>query len=434
MSWLKKIFKGSSSTISQGDHQEKIGDNDDGVCNEPTNSRPRERPDHAIALSLSEEELKKQICTGTESNVDEDEKLARALQKRLNTKSRPPKRRETPRICAGCENEIGHDRFIRLMGALWHTKCVNCYACGQPLIGNSIYRYEDRPYHESCCRNLYHPKCDVCKEFVPTKTNGEPDYMELPIWKFKSCPSHEDDGTHRCFSCSRSEPHGENYSRLDDRVMICLECLDSSIMDVDECQPLYQDIQKFFKGLNMEVDKEIPLRLVESGVLSKGYPLPKIVLGLCREKKQTVESPKFKRPKISILILKGLPRIVAGLILAHEMMHGWLRLNGCPHGKLDPYVEEGISVVMSYMWLENEMMSGTDSYVASPSSSSSSNPYIKGPRSQFERKLGEFWKCKMENQVCPIYGDGFRMGYAAVLKYGLKSVLEHMKSEGSFPR
>ncbi|KAK8928507.1 Protein DA1-related 1 [Platanthera zijinensis] len=370
MSWLKKIFKGSSSTISQGDHQEKFGDNDDGVCNEPTNSRPSEHPDHAIALSLSEEELKKQISTGTESNADEDEKLARALQKRLNTKSRPPKSRETPRICAGCENEIGRDKFIRLVGALWHTKCVNCYACGQPLVGNGFCTYEDHPYHVSCCRNLYHPKCDVCKEFVPTKTNGEPDYIELPIWKFKSCPSHEDDGTHRCVSCNRREV----------------------------------------------------------------YPLPKIVLGLCRDKKQTVESPKFNQPKILILILKGLPRIVAGLILAHEMMHGWLRLNGCPYGKLDPYVEEGISVVMSYMWLENEMMSGTDSYVASPSSSSSSNPYIKGPRSQFERKLGEFWKCKMENQVCPIYGDGFRMGYAAVLKYGLKSVLEHMKSEGSFPR
>ncbi|KAK8928170.1 Protein DA1 [Platanthera zijinensis] len=185
--------------------------------------------------------------------------------------------------------------------------------------------------------------------------------------------------------------------------MICLECLDSSIMDVDECQPLYQDVQNFYKGLNMEVDKEIPLRLVDSGFLSK-------------------------------IILFSLCRIVAGLTLAHEMMHGWLRLNGFPYGKLDPYVSEGISVVMSYMWLENEMMSGTDSNVASPSLSSSSNPYIKGPRSQFERKLGEFWKCKMENKVCPIYGDGFRMGYAAVLKYGLKSVLEHMKSEGNFPR
>ncbi|KAK8954285.1 Protein DA1 [Platanthera zijinensis] len=111
--------------------------------------------------------------------------------------------------------------------------------------------------------------------------------------------------------------------------------------------------------------------------------------------------------------------ILTGLNLAHEMMHAWLRLNG--YGKLDLRVEEGICVVLSYMWLDIEMRSGSDNNDVSSSSSSSPAPYRKGPRSQFERKFGEYCKLNLENQPYPIYADGFRFGHAAVIKYGLRS-------------
>ncbi|KAK8954804.1 Protein DA1 [Platanthera zijinensis] len=55
--------------------------------------------------------------------------------------------------------------------------------------------------------------------------------------------------------------------------MSCLECFESSIMDIDECQPLYRDIQNFYKGLNMEIDQKIPLHLVESGVIRSKLPV-----------------------------------------------------------------------------------------------------------------------------------------------------------------
>lgn len=56
---------------------------------------------------------------------------------------------------------------------------------------------------------------------------------------------------------------------LEDRRKLCLECLDSSIMDTHECQPLYLEIQDFYEGLNMKIEQQIPLLLVEREALNE---------------------------------------------------------------------------------------------------------------------------------------------------------------------
>lgn len=99
-------------------------------------------------------------------------------------------------------------------------------------------------------------------------------------------------------------------------------------------------------------------------------------------------------------------------------------------------VEEGICQVVAHMWLDAELMSGSGSNVASTSSSSSSSSSStskRGIRSQFERKLGEFFKHQIESDISPVYGDGFRAGQLAVQKYGLKSTLNHIRMTGTFP-
>ncbi|GAB4848897.1 Protein DA1- 1 [Ancistrocladus abbreviatus] len=120
------------------------------------------------------------------------------------------------------------------------------------------------------------------------------------------------------------------------------------------------------------------------------------------------------------------------------MMHAWLRLNGYPN--LSPEVEEGICQVLAHMWLDSEIMAGSGSSSESTSSSSSSSASSstsgsskKGKRSQFERKLGEFFKHQIESDSSPAYGDGFRRGNEAVNKYGLRRTLDHIQLTGSFP-
>ncbi|KAJ4840460.1 Protein da1 [Turnera subulata] len=129
----------------------------------------------------------------------------------------------------------------------------------------------------------------------------------------------------------------------------------------------------------------------------------------------------------AILILYGLPRLLTGSILAHEMMHAWMRLKGFQ--TLSQDVEEGICQVLAHMWLTSELASASGSDIASSSASRSS----KGTRSPFERKLGEFFKHQIESDTSPVYGDGFRAGLLAVQKYGLQRTLDHIRMTGRFP-
>lgn len=65
------------------------------------------------------------------------------------------------------------------------------------------------------------------------------------------------------------QPRDTRYLLLDDGRKLCLECLDSAIMDTHECQPLYLEIQEFYEGLNMKVEQQIPMLLVERQALNE---------------------------------------------------------------------------------------------------------------------------------------------------------------------
>lgn len=84
------------------------------------------------------------------------------------------------------------------------------------------------------------------------------------------------------------------------------------------------------------------------------------------------------------------------------------------------------------MWLESQIIPVSGSYVASTSSASTSSSK-QGTRSPFERKLGEFFKHQIESDTSHVYGNGFRAGNQAVLKYGLQRTLDHIQFTGNFP-
>jgi len=151
----------------------------------------------------------------------------------------------------------------------------------------------------------------------------------------------------------------------------------------------------------------------------------------------------------AILVLYGLPRLLTGYILAHEMMHAYLRLKG--YRIISPEVEEGICQVLAHLWLESEIISGSSSSIATTSAavavaaeaeaaaaatatSSESSSEKKGEKTDFEKKLGEFFKRQIETEPSAIYGDGFRAGMKAVERYGLRGTLDQIKRTGTFPR
>ncbi|XP_058725253.1 protein DA1-like [Vicia villosa] len=472
MGWFSRIFKGSDHRVSEGHYYK-----DDPGYYLPSTSgdvwteNGNEDIDRAIALSLAEENQKAKNVNDHKSQLEEDEQLARAIEESLNLES-PPKHGNDNnttyqpiqyfpmgyRICAGCNTEIGYGRYLNCLGAFWHPECFRCRACNLPISDYEFSTSGNYPYHKACYKESYHPKCDVCKHFIPTNPAGLIEYRAHPFWNQHYCPSHEHDNTPRCCSCERMEPQGTGYIALKDGRKLCLECLDSAIMDTTECQPLHADILKFYESINMKLDQQVPLLLVERQALNEAregeknghYHMPE-TRGLCLSEELSTIS---RRPRLgtgnramdmraqpyklssrcdvtAILILYGLPRLLTGSILAHEMMHAWLRLTG--FRTLSQDVEEGICQVLAHMWLESELSSASGSNVVSASSSSASYTSKKGKRPPFERKLGEFFKHQIESDISPVYGDGFRAGQKAVRKYGLQRTLHHIKMAGSFP-
>ncbi|XP_030462526.1 protein DA1-related 1-like isoform X1 [Syzygium oleosum] len=522
MGWLNKILGGSSHRKhNHGKYGGYKSWDETHNSEDELADHEREEIDYAIALSLAEEDLKgkkvieadeddhseeeeqptnveseddeqvgqkedehieapKEEAKHVQSQLEDDEQLAKAIQESLIVES-PPRYesgsilRPYPsffpsgyRICAGCNAEIGSGRFLSCMGSVWHPECFRCHACNHPITDYEFSVWGNRPYHKSCYKEQHHPRCDVCNSYIPTNAAGLIEYRAHPFWLQKYCPSHERDGTPRCCSCERMESRDTRYLSLDDGRKLCLECLDSAIMDTNECQPLYLEIREFYEGLNMKVEQQIPMLLVErqalnearEGEKSGNHHMPE-TRGLCLSEEQCVTTI-MRRPRFgsgnriiemrtephrlvrqcevtAILILYGLPRLLTGSILAHEMMHAWLRLKGYP--SLRPEVEEGICQVLAHMWLDSEIYSSSGSDVASSSSSSSSpssssstsTSSKKGLRSDFEKKLGEFVKYQIESDSSAAYGDGFRLGNQAVLKYGLRSTLDHIGITGSFP-
>ncbi|KAI7740117.1 hypothetical protein M8C21_023882, partial [Ambrosia artemisiifolia] len=459
-----------------------------------TISSPEDDETESSYLSEEDTKGKKPISEYKyyEDDIEDDEQLAKALQEKSMNIPSPPRNHPSPpqnhpspprnlhesvyppvpyfypsgyRICIGCNTEIGHGRFLNCMGGLWHPECFRCHTCNLPISDHEFSMADNRQFHKSCYKEHHHPRCDVCKHFIPTNAAGLIEYRAHPFWLQKYCPSHEIDGTPRCCSCERMEARDTKYLLLDDGRKLCLECLDSAIMDTHECQPLYLEIQDFYEGLNMKIEQQVPLLLVERQALNEAmegekngqghHHMPE-TRGLCLSEEQTI-STIIRRPKVgagrimdmftepyklvrrcevtAILILYSLPRLLTGSILAHEMMHAWLRLKG--YSNLPPNVEEGICQVLAHLWLESEIMAGSGGANIASTSSSSSAPAAesskKGKRSDFEKQLGEFFKHQIETDSSAAYGDGFREGNQSVLKYGLRSTLDHIRLTGRFP-
>lgn len=71
------------------------------------------------------------------------------------------------------------------------------------------------------------------------------------------------------FVVSTLKSWNTRYISLGDSRSICLECMESAIMDTGDCQPLYHAIRDYYEGLNMRIDQQIPMLLVERIALNE---------------------------------------------------------------------------------------------------------------------------------------------------------------------
>ncbi|KAL5570748.1 hypothetical protein UlMin_020345 [Ulmus minor] len=254
------------------------------------------------------------------SQFEEDELLARAIQECLNVE-----------ICVSCQTEVGFGRYLNCLNGFWHPKCFR-YRAYNLIITD----------YEKLCYLTVNLKVDIIFPHIQM-------YHLLSIQKY--CPFHEHDGTPRCCSSERIEPQDTRYISLNDGQKLCLECLDSAIMDTNECQPLFLNIQEFYEGLNMKLEQQVPLLLVERQALNEAregernghYHMPK-TRGLYLSEEQTISTisrcPRFGAGNqamdmktepykltchcevTTIIILYGLPRhrlLITWVVLALDL-------------------------------------------------------------------------------------------------------------------
>ncbi|GAU42420.1 hypothetical protein TSUD_247620 [Trifolium subterraneum] len=408
MKWLSKLFKGGSNRGRSGRHlhdpsEENLSWRAPSRALDDRARAQKEKEDlgHAMSLSSAEDMKRPNAHQGYRWGEENDEDYGKSLHDNFSSSAHPPYApapfypTEYRRICGGCNQDIIYGNCLGCMDTYFHPDCFRCHSCRYPI--------------------------------------------------------------------TEREPRNIKYYRLEDGRSLCLECMESAIMDTGDCQPLYHSIRDYYEGMHMRIDQQVPMLLVEREALNDAivgeksgfHHLPE-TRGLCLSEEQTVTSI-HRRPRIgghrligmrtqpqkltrkcevtAILVLYGLPRLLTGAILAHELMHAWLRLKG--YRNLNPEVEEGICQVLSYMWLESEVMPTNSNSMPSTStaasSSSSSSSSKKGAQSHVENKLGEFFKYQIFNDSSPAYGGGFRAANEAVNKYGLRSTLDHIRLTGFFP-
>ncbi|KAF2318947.1 hypothetical protein GH714_011929 [Hevea brasiliensis] len=158
--------------------------------------------------------------------------------------------------------------------------------------------------------------------------------------------------------------------------------MESAIMDTGDCQPLYYAIGDYYKGINTKLDQQFPMLLIERQALDEA--------------------------------IVGEKNVICDLLLYHL---GYCNLN--------PEVEEGIYQILSYMWLESEVLP----YIGMPSTSvasSSSSSSKKRGKSVLKVNWVSFSCIKLPNDASPVYGGDFKAANATVNKYGLRRALDHI--------
>ncbi|CAH2043100.1 unnamed protein product [Thlaspi arvense] len=342
----------------------------------------------SLEVAEQKEESKEK---GKRKQVEDDDDQVGDKAQIKNSKDRDVN--PSPSICNGCKSAIKDGISANAFGAVWHPQCLCCLHCLKPIAMHEISNSKGQ-FHKPCYKEHRNRNCYVCDNKIPITEKGR-EYKEHPFWKEKYCPCHEFDGTAKCCSCERLESCGTKYVMLADERWLCRQCMECAVMDTDECQPLHIEVQQMVtsvtKGPRMGPNKQLIIDTVtESHRVSR------------------------KCEVTAILILYGLPRFLTGYILAHEMMHAWLRLNG--YRNLNMVLEEGLCQMLGHMWLEPQIYATPDAADPSSASSSSSSrtPLAAttskklGDQSDFEKRLVEFCKHQIETDESPVYGDGFR--------------------------
>ncbi|KAE8886334.1 hypothetical protein PF005_g10534 [Phytophthora fragariae] len=349
--------------------------------------------------------------------------------------------------CPGCNGEIKYGPRVNVNGKAYHPDCFCCAACHGKFATSKFQVKDGEYYHHECYKQLYHPRCDVCEDFIPYQPGTQKiSFKVMPFWDLKYCAEHEN--CDRCCSCQRVEPTipGRQFHRLSDGRKICHDCCKYVVLDSNEAQGVVKEVWEYMRGIGINLP-EIPVYLVESPVLNEQCSAHKktdtlmngnkpvkghVTRGLCLSEvsqiRHMVRTGKNAAPRVAsvqktrsvnaILILHGLPYDLTASVLAHEATHAFIKLSDNFPDNIPPKVEEGMCQLMSYLFLKyKQMMERKDS-----------------KKRTYESRLRKFYMQQLKKDISTVYGDGFREAYEAYKRVNsLQRMFDAIRHHASFP-
>ncbi|MCL6269200.1 protein DA1 [Sansalvadorimonas sp. 2012CJ34-2] len=302
--------------------------------------------------------------------------------------------------CHRCKKPLSN-HFVRAMGQVWHRECLRCEGCDKVIYGQYIKK-QGKPWHQQCFQEKFIPRCDVCKKYL----TGQ--YLQ-DYWGNNFCLSHRKYA--KCTSCGRvvCGPITGGGMQFPDGLMICNLCANDGVATNSRAQRLALEMREALKKLGLNLyNAETPVRLADRDELHSNsrhdhhdeHPLLGLAIWSTSFAGKRIVSRDFRE----ILVQKNLPEEHFRTVVIHELGHAWFFYNN-PKGKRLPLkVEEGMCVLLEYLWLRRQ----------------------KTEEAKYRMKV-------ILETKDPIYGDGFREAKKSLKYLSLPSLVRYVLDKGKFP-
>lgn len=197
--------------------------------------------------------------------------------------------------------------------------------------------------------------------------------------------------------------------RFPDGLTICNLCTVSGVSTPGRVQQLALEMRSVLRSLGLNLyEAETPVRLADRDELHSNsrhdnhdeHPLLGLAIWSTTYVGKRIVGRQFKE----ILIQTNLPEEHFRTVLIHELTHAWFFYNNPKGGAIPLQVEEGICVLVEYLWLKSQ----------------------KTEDARYRRAMIE--RCKD-----PIYGEGFQKALKAKQLLKLSSLCRYILENKKFP-
>lgn len=276
-------------------------------------------------------------------------------------------------LCKGCGQPI-RGNYLTALGKTWHPEHFICGACRRPITDSRFLQHQESAYHTGCVQSRIVPRCALCSKSLT-------DEHLVDYWGTRFCSEH--DGQYpKCLFCGRlAIPHEQLRKSNSSIGTRCSVCQSSAVEVMPQAAPLFASCFEWVRSEGLVYNPERPFKLdLTSGLQcfrrtresGEGH-----ALGTTSLTTYSCFGHSIRNEPIRIRILRGLPSTLFLGVLAHELGHVWLILNGVT--AVQQWATEGFCELLAYRLYAK----------------------IKTVHSKYYAR-------SIERNPDPVYGEGFR--------------------------